>query len=73
MRHRLRAFLRLKSGASWKKGHLLQSVLIVVLLSGHHPFEHWQCDCYHDYAEHYEYDEFIADLRYTCAEHHYFS
>ena len=45
------AFLRLKSGASWKKGHLLQSVLILVLLSCHHPSEHWQSDCNHDYAE----------------------
>jgi hypothetical protein len=27
MRHLLRAFLRLMNGASWKKGHLEQSVL----------------------------------------------
>ncbi len=43
------------------------------LLPCHHPFEHWQCNGYHDDTEHDEDYEFISYLRYACAQHHNFS
>lgn len=73
MRQRLRAFLRLKRGASWKKGHLLQSVLIVVLLSCHHPLEHRQSNCNHYNAKADEDYQFVSYLWDTSAKYHDFS
>ena len=59
MRHLLRAFFRLMSGASWKKGHFEQSALnsFSPSLSGHEFAEYWHCDGGHDCSEHEQYDE----------------